>query len=281
MKYSQHIYKHIFTLLFTCLIASACSKNSDKNTDTGENSKEQIQTVTDDEGNTKEVDVSGNKKSVGDSSNDLLSQDTYNAIIFELFYVAGFKPTESTIENFEEFVSQRLNKPEQISLELIEIESPGQEVYSIEDIRDLEDDIRTQYNLESTIAVFGIFLDGEYSKNTENGSVLGIAYQNTSFVIFEETVKSFSGQTLGPSLAVLESTVLKHEFGHLLGMVNAGTPMQTEHQDTEHGRHCTDDKCLMYWTAETGEGLVNMLSGGTVPNFDSQCLADLKAHGGK
>ncbi|WP_245224728.1 membrane metalloprotease [Pseudozobellia sp. WGM2] len=277
-KFISRVWKQVLTILTLCIVLS-CSKDSDDNSST--NSHDEPKTVTDENGNEQEIDVSENKQSVGDSANDLLSPANFDEIVFELFYVDGFEPTENTIANFEEFLEQRLNKPQGISLELKKMDSPGQESYSANDIRAIEDDIRTSYNIDNTIAVFGIFLDGEYSENTENGSVLGIAYRNTSFAIFEETIKSFSGQTFGPSLTVLESTVLNHEFGHLLGMVNAGTPMQQDHQDVEHGRHCTEDTCLMYWTAETGEGLVNMLSGGTIPDFDSQCLADLQANGGK
>ena len=277
-KTKSRVWKQVLTICTLCFVLS-CSKDSDDNSRI--NIPEETKTVTDEEGNEQEIDISENKQSVGDSANDLLSSTNFDHIVFELFYVDGFEPTENTITNFEEFLEQRLNKPKGISLELKKIESPGQESYSANDIRAIEDDIRTLYNVDNTIAVFGIFLDGEYTENTDNGSVLGIAYRNTSFVIFEETVQSFSGQTFGPSLEVLESTVLNHEFGHLLGMVNAGTPMQQDHQDVEHGRHCTEDTCLMYWTAETGEGLVNMLSGGTIPDFDAQCLADLKANGGK
>ncbi len=108
-----------------------------------------------------------------------------------------------------------------------------------------------------------------------------MAYRNTSFVIFEETIKEFSGQPLAPSTTVLETTVLNHEFSHLLGLVNAGTTPQSNHQDEEHGRHCNIEHCLMNWTAETGEGLLNSISGGTVPSLDDQCINDLQVNGGK
>ncbi|MEW2921627.1 membrane metalloprotease [Muricauda sp. ANG21] len=227
------------------------------------------------------TDVSQNRKAVGDSASDLLDDTNFTEIFIEIFYVSGLKPTESTLDNFKSFLSQRLNKPDGISIELTEISSPGQDVYSITDIRSLEDEIRTAYNQDGIIKVFGLFLDGEYSENTENGSVLGVAYRNTSFVLFEETIKGFSGQPLAPSTTVLETTVLNHELGHLLGLVNAGTPLQSAHQDEPNGRHCTTEDCLMYWTAETGEGLVNMISGGTIPELDEACLADLQANGGK
>ncbi|WP_237685906.1 membrane metalloprotease [Flagellimonas profundi] len=227
------------------------------------------------------MDVSQNRKSVGDSAADLLDGSRFPALHLEIFYVEGLKPSATTLDNFESFLMERLHKPDGVTIALTEISSPGQAVYSITDIRNLEDDIRTAYNQEGILKVFGLFIDGEYSENTENGSVLGVAYRNTSFVIFADTIREFSGQPLAPSTAVLETTVLDHEFGHLLGLVNAGTPLQSAHQDEPHGRHCTTEDCLMYWTAETGEGLINMISGGTIPGLDAACLADLQANGGK
>lgn len=248
---------------------------------TDEANKKEETVIIDDDGNELTVDISVNKKAVGDSANDMLSNENFDTLAFELFYVAGMEPTQNTISNFENFLAARLNKSGGISIEMKEIEITNQEVYSITDIRTLEDDIRTKYNKDKEIYVFGIFLDGSYSENTENGSVLGVAYRNTSFVIFEETIQQFSGQPLAPSKTVLESTVLNHEFGHLLGLVNAGTTPQSDHQDVEHGRHCTTENCLMYWTAETGEGLLSSISGGTIPSLDASCLEDSKANGGK
>ncbi len=238
-------------------------------------------TIIDDSGNDVTIDTTLNKKNVGDSANDLLSSQEYKDLSFELFYVEGYKPTTTTLDNFETFLAERLNKAGEIKVTLKPIVSPGKSIYSIADIKEIEDEIRTFYNDVGKIAVFGLFIDGEYSENTENGSVLGVAYRNTSFVIFEETIQEFSGQPLAPSTSVLETTVINHEFGHLLGLVNAGTPPQSDHQDAEHGRHCTTEDCLMYWTAETGEGLLNSITGGTVPSLDEQCINDLKDNGGK
>lgn len=238
-------------------------------------------TITDENGNKQTIDPTENRKSVGDSSNDLLSNQKFDTLFVELFYVKGLKPRTNTIDNLQSFLNARLNKPGGIQIELKEIESPGKAVYTISDVKGLEDSIRTAYNSVRRITVSGIFIDGKYSENTENGTVLGVAYRNTSFVIFEETVQDFSDQPLSPSTTVLESTVLNHELGHLLGLVNAGTTPQSDHQDVEHGRHCTTEDCLMFWAAETGEGLLNMIGGGSISELDSECLADLKANGGK
>ncbi|WP_077404481.1 membrane metalloprotease [Cellulophaga omnivescoria] len=222
-----------------------------------------------------------NRKNVGSSANDLLSNTTYKSTVIEIFYVKDFKPTDETIENFKNFITERLNKSKGWELRLEEITVPAKTSYTADDIIAMENNLRTQYNTDDKIAVFGIYLDAEYANNTEEGSVLGIAYQNTSFAVFENTVKEFSNKPLAPSRTVLSSTVLNHEFGHLLGLVNNGSTMQTSHQDTAHGKHCNVENCLMYWTAETGEGLLNSITEGKIPTLDAQCIADLQANGGK
>ena len=70
---------------------------------------------------------------------------------------------------------------------------------------------------------------------------------------------------------------MSHEFGHILGLTNAGTVMQSDHEDANHKRHCNVSSCLMYWEAESGTNLF----GGNIPQLDAQCIADLQANGGK
>lgn len=264
-------FKTSFYYLLIISLFSACSTDSESDSSPTDSNNGVV---------TEEV-KDRNRKNVGDSANDLLANDTYRSTVFEIFYVKDYKPTEETVENFKAFVTNRLNKSKGWEIRLEEITVPAKSAYTVDDIKKMENNLRTQYNTKDKIAVFGIYLDAEYAGNTENGSVLGIAYQNTSFAIFENTVKIFSNKPVAPSRTVLSTTVLNHEFGHLLGLVNNGSTMQTNHQDTAHGKHCDVDNCLMYWTAETGEGLLNTLTGGTIPVLDAQCIADLQANGGK
>ena len=73
-----------------------------------------------------------------------------------------------------------------------------------------------------------------------------------------------------------------HEVGHLVGLVNNGTAMVNSHIDAQHGHHCANKNCLMYWEAET-PSLVDLvkarvLYGDQSPLFlDSDCQADLAA----
>ena len=110
---------------------------------------------------------------------------------------------------------------------------------------------------------------------------MGTAYWNTSFVIYQETVESFSNSPFEPDRTLLETTVVNHEFGHILGLTNLGTPLQSEHEDEEHPKHCNVENCLMYWASESAVNLSDMASMSTAPQLDAQCIADLQANGGK
>ncbi len=83
-----------------------------------------------------------------------------------------------------------------------------------------------------------------------------------------------------PDRIELESISLMHEFGHLLGLVNIETPMQTEHLDEAHDKHCDNPNCLMYWKAETSN-VLQMITPGSLPGLDAHCLEDLRANGEK
>ncbi|MFT6970402.1 MAG: hypothetical protein ACJAXX_000967 [Roseivirga sp.] len=91
------------------------------------------------------------------------------------------------------------------------------------------------YNEGSTIKVYFFFADGGYAPNN---NVLGIAYKNTSMVLFQSRIEELSGGVGQSSTSLLTSSVLGHEFGHILGLVNAGSTPQGDHQDTANGRHC-------------------------------------------
>lgn len=128
--------------------------------------------------------------------------------------------------------------------------------------------------------MYFIFIDGEYDENSDNSKTLGIAYRNTSMVIFEETIRNFSSGIGQPSRAKLEKAVVNHEFGHILGLVNVGALVQSDHQDEAHGKHCDVEDCLMYYVTETSDVIDNLLNS-SVPELDAQCRADLDANGGK
>lgn len=223
-----------------------------------------------------------NNKAVGASSNDLLSDEKYTYLEVEIVFVEGFRPSVSATENLKTFLHQRLNKPKGTGLKFASITSPGRATYSINLINEIETANRTVFTRKDTIGVYFFFADAGYDKDTDNSKVLGIAYKNTSMTLFQKTIQNLSGGLGQPERSKLETVVLNHEFGHILGLVNVGTNMVAPHQDQDasHGKHCNNEDCLMHYTVETGNVVTNLF-GDNMPQLDQNCLNDLRANGGK
>lgn len=254
----------LFRLLFICasVVFAGCSSDDDNSTvENGVNRTPNLQTT-------------------GSSANDFLAASKYNALVIEVFYVQNFRPNAQTLVNLKNFMNARMNKPGGVSIIETEIPSPGMAPYDINEIAQIESAIRTKYNAGNVLTMYMFFADGGTTTDTDSQFTLGSAYRNTSFVMYESTIKNLSGGVGQVSRVDLETTVIMHELGHLLGLVNLGSPMQTPHEDGAHPKHCTNENCLMYWEAESSN-LLGMMVGGNIPQLDANCLADLQANGGK
>ena len=218
----------------------------------------------------------------GLSANDFLSDESFTKLEVEIDYMPGVAPDEDALTNLKSFLELRLNKTSVSLMEPTQIPSLDQSTYTANDIRELEGQYRDHFTQEDdgTLRAYMIIVDGSY----EDGSVLGIAYYNTSAAFFGGTYEQVSGPALNqPSRSLTESVSFRHEFGHLFGLVNisgSGTDMQADHQDDEHGNHCTNDSCLMYYAMENS-GLFDRFLGEEIPSLDENCVADLQANGGK
>lgn len=217
-----------------------------------------------------------NNKVVGASANDLLSASKYSSIKIEMQYMPGYQPDAASVNNLTAFLNALLNKPGGVSVVQTQIASAGKTVYSLNDIASIEKANRTVYTSGSQLGVYFLYTDGNYSE----GNVLGIAFRNTSMSILGKTIHDNSGSIGQASRTKLETTVLEHEFAHILGLVDIGSAMQTNHKDAAHGNHCSNTNCLMYYASETTDVLGVLLTG-NIPALDANCKADLTANGGK
>ena len=220
------------------------------------------------------------KQQVGYSANDILSNKKFTDIYIEVMYVEGFKPSAETLTNLKNFIGSKTYKTNIVIEErLINITSKS--IYSMEDVRSIEDANRNIFSIENQLAISALFLNGKSSNDTDTTTILGTSYRNTSFVIFEETIKTTANNILGSSKIILESTVILHEFCHLLGLVNLGTNMVVNHEDPSHNAHCTIENCLMYYLIENGKNVHHWVKNEEIPQLDANCINDLKANGGK
>jgi hypothetical protein len=136
------------------------------------------------------------------------------------------------------------------------------------------DDLRTEADRQGTLPQGGVtavlrvlVVHGTLGGDT---GVLGVSVRGDTAAIFVDQVEA-SGSVLVGS-AGIESAVVTHETGHLLGLVDLF--LHTGRQDPEHPGHSTNKGSVMYWAVESSL-VADLLSGGPPQDFDSADLADL------
>ncbi|MCB9194861.1 MAG: peptidase [Flavobacteriales bacterium] len=209
-----------------------------------------------------------------------LSAEKYTKLTIEVISIEGHEPNNEAINNLKSFLKDRLNKPDGIDFKYTTITSPNNHTFSVSDLQEIEKSNRTQFAKNGTLTAYVFYADQGSSEDTDSRQVLGLAYGSTSICIFKQTVNDNSGGIGQVSEATLETAVLMHEFGHILGLVNNGTPMTQNHEDPNRAHHCDNQNCLMYFESSTTD-MLGIIGNGEIPTLDSQCIKDLQANGGK
>ncbi len=215
-------------------------------------------------------------RAVGASANELLASNKYSSLKIEVQYMTGFAPDAAAISHLQSMLAGLVNKPSGINIFTKEIPASSNLNLSVSDVETIEKNNRTAFTSGSELAVYILYTNGNYTDN----NVLGVAYKNTSAVLFGKKINDNSGGIGQASRTKLVATVAEHELGHLLGLVDIGSPMQTNHKDVAHGNHCSNSNCLMYYASETSD-ILGFLVTGNIPSLDANCRADLTANGGK
>ncbi len=249
--------KGIFKLIPLLILIAACTKSSVSYTN-----------------NPNAPDYLHNR-AVGASANELLSSGNYHSIRIEIQYMTGFAPEAGAVSHLQSFLNSLVNKPSGVSIIMNEITPSANITLSTDNIQDIEKNHRTAFTTGDQIALYVLLTNGNYTES----NVLGIAYRNTSVALFGKKIHDNSGGLGQANRSKLEATVLEHEIGHLLGLVDLGTSMQTNHKDAAHGNHCNNSNCLMYYQSETSD-ILGFLITGNIPTLDANCRADLHANGG-
>jgi hypothetical protein len=262
----------LFLLLLLVFTVISCSKDSSE------------------DGNTSPIiDKSANLRTTGSSANDILSNTNFDKLLIEVAYVTGFSPTQTTMDNFTNYLREHTLK-EDIEFIYKPLASPNETSLSLETISDLESEHRTAYNNGKTLAIYIYFADAPSDGDDEDSNLvtLGAVYRNTSMIIYEATLRKLARSSTLISVSDVETATLNHEFGHLFGLVDLGSDPVNEHEDPEAENHCTTPGCLMRAELQFGGGMMkqmefNKTSKGlaTIPVLDAECIADLRANGGR
>ena len=212
-------------------------------------------------------------QSVGASARDLLNAAKYTTVNIQIQYMPGYQLDTVTISNVAAYLNDLCNKPGGFNITQSQVAGSG-DTLNPEKVGILEKQNRTAYTSGSTIALYVLVTDGYDT----SGTILGFTFRNTSICLFGKNIFDRSGGFSEPSRISLESSVLEHELGHIMGLVNLRTPMVADHQDLAHGNHCSNPQCLMYYSIDLH---TSILHPNIIPPLDSNCRNDLHANGGK
>ena len=216
------------------------------------------------------------ERPLGASADDFLSDKKYTSLTIEAVYVEDFAPTAEALSELKHFLETYLNKPDGIKIVTRSIAPPGMGTYSISDLKEVEDKQRSLFSSGNDLSVFIFFADDAAeaaADDPEYTETLGTAYKSTSIAIYEKTIRNRKN-----NISRVEHTTLRHEFGHLMGLVDNGSPAQTPHvfkdpNNPDEKGHCNEKGCLM-------AASLDFLNFQTM-NLDPKCHQDLVANGGK
>jgi hypothetical protein len=202
--------------------------------------------------------------------------------------VQGLSPYASSIEYLGAFVERVLDKPAGIAFDAGETLAPGgsEHVWTFDEL-DAFSRQHASDDADGPVSIHVLFVDGSYASAEDGGTVLGLAWGQRYIALFQDAIRSgCSGGVLGAvsseSCEIAERNVWAHELGHVIGLVDNGLSLQTNHRDADHGRHDVSEGCLMYWAYDRPEMfdvLLSRLGSGqsTDVDFCENCWADLNA----
>ena len=204
----------------------------------------------------------------GECRYEILRGNEYSKIHIEVNYVTGNSPESDALN----LLKQRVQEVTDKSTITVSQSSFGStdNSYTLEEILELEDKQRTRFKSGNTFVIHILYLNGEYS---DNDQTLGLAYSGTSFAIFKEKIEDAAFLLI--SAKDIEKSVIVHEFGHLLGLVNNGYQSPHDHEDPQHPHHSNNEESVMYWAIES-QDIGNQIDGEPPNNFDNYDLDDLK-----
>src|SRR5581483_3189845 len=194
---------------------------------------------------------------------DLLSSETYKTLIIEVMYVASVaSPTQADLD----YLKTKLQKYCRKTNIVIAVDTPipvskvFTRFWDTATLTMFENLCAVYQTTGDTLVVRILYIPGVYASDIV---VRGLAYGDRACCLFITAMTQSH-----------ERAVLLHELGHIMGLVNCGTPNIRDHEEPQKGHklHCKNEgKCVMYWCSPEVQD----------PEFCSECQLDIAANGGK
>lgn len=220
---------------------------------------------------------------------DFIRAEPYSRLVLEVDAARGWAPRAEAMTAIPDALDAVLDKPDGVQAVLdATLEPVGEDhVWTFSELNALAEataDLEVEAN---TVKMHVLFVDGSYAGDDPDAVILGLAWGRSKLALFSQTIAVSCQGQVGPGLeerlcAGTERSVWVHEIGHLLGLVDNGTPMITDREDPDHPHHDINEDCVMYWAAER-QNAVQHLASKLIDSdiayldFDDACLADIAA----
>jgi hypothetical protein len=193
-------------------------------------------------------------------------------LIVEVDAVEGYEPTAAALDLLRTRLASVVDKPSGIQMLPTESFSEHHTSWDGADLRVAERRYRDRYSSSAAAVLYVIYVDGSYAASDD---ALGAAFNASSFAVFVQKIRQDATTPLVPSSAI-ERSVLVHETGHVLALVNLTYRSPRDHEDPQHEGHSRNPDSVMYWAIDN-VGIASLLGGRTAPptDFDSDDRADL------
>jgi hypothetical protein len=215
---------------------------------------------------------------------DYASDKTYKTWVIEVDHSSGAAPDGSLLD----FVKGRLNslvRKDAIEFRQDEtLATDAGKAWNDAEVQSFAEQHRGLSTGGTQVVTHLVFLTGHSTHDTDKNKVLGVTYGHELIAIFSDTVAASCNPGVLPLLpscrpADYFRSVVTHEFGHALGLVNTGAPMVRNHEDSDpaHRGHSSNRDSVMYWAVEGSSGLSLFGSNAPPTDFDDNDRADVRA----
>jgi hypothetical protein len=220
-------------------------------------------------GSTSQKPTLNDDGAVGTMARAYLRRSPATSLTVEVDYVSGRQPQQSALDHLKAILERELDKPAGISIRVGSAIASNTTSWTVQAMVAFERAHRNDHSSGAHASMWFGYVGGSFA---DNANALAVAFTASSSMIFRDRLNdATSALVIEPEI---ERSVITHEAGHLLALVNLGYRSKHNHEDPQHPGHSSDPDSVMYWAVED-ISIRTIVHGGPPSDFDQDDRDDL------